>query len=1262
MGAGGSDYGSLAQGGFGQGFAQGVESGLEQYNKGVDKKTAQANMYLQNYIAPNIARLSKPIEFSPDDTEDERDTKIQMENARREQMNVLKGQAGKYLSTTQSPLSADEFIGLYYDPTTEIKAEDWAGIVGNRGKYKTVTGQLKELEAKIIETDPSSELYNVYMGQYNKIVQDNDYGGLYKQQHQGVEWSQVVGTPEETRARRVRTIEKANETKVNSVLSTLPDNDPTKIALNDAIAAGKNIYQVDPNTGKSILQLAVESIDVVALSEGVKKGDANAIRTLLYKADGMNADQIAELDDESERIVNSFRQYREKPESILTGPLKEIFNSLATSDLEITKAKNYITIQGKEIAIQTQKVFMGEIDMEAAFGELAQKGNKSVQNMRPQWEEQMKRKNPNITQEQLDQKWYDTVSVPLENYDKSVQNELDTAKQKLLGLDLANKQGVGDLVSKGQFHIQPFLTVDSNGNVTAIDKTHAGYKHLEAIYGGPIPDEVINQWAKNSYDYYNDADVQRNADLLSTQAGTRLTTAQATSAEAFAKYAGVKAQAEAGITLSQAVKELGVGIMDKPEWKDNGVKLFGEEGWNSMKTFMQTSEKFRRDEEAGQLTIMGQQISRNAIDEFDKVFSSPGALEVMLKKSPEEFAKWAKAAGITDVNGLRTVMKAYRDNYEEMRTLGPEQIRHSMWAEGQRIAQGAEANAIHWWQVQDDSAQGWEGLSIQRGRLDLDTWQAHDSSKQGWTSLDLAERKFGFEQTVWKDQVSFRDREAVLQHQEEAERIAQGWQGLGLQEADSIRDYDAQILGSVDASLERLGANLVSKTGEFQNFAATYQNGLYAGFLTTKVRFDPVKNSSGQIIGTKAVLISNNAADRTTFNTLNSGGALKQAEELMTPVLQTQSEIEAGNAHYQSLVQIAQSHAPYYQPPQGGTVNSPAGTATGNVDKFNAKNYISQAPTRGASGLATSVNKAVSGSYKVTAYSGMYLGGRCTTLLQAVYNDNLNIPNGMPTGNAKQFYNGLLNRGAISYGGGKRLTTADISKLPDGTLLYQDYGDPKVNHTAMVIGGVVVQSSDGNWNFKRMLGPVGYMDMGAFINTAPTYAAIPPASWYKNQGANPTAAPGARGGGQAPAAQPQQSTSGGGRTDLARSKYSTLDNQFNPDLTKLSGFLAGKLQANQGVRVTTKPGGNSGLTVQIGKDRYAMISDSKVAAQAIDVVASQFGIHYQSNTGKSLKTVYQSGAKGKNQVRYLLTTELKNSGYMGDVNGFLTRWFKERGW
>lgn len=1242
MGAGGqTDFGGLAQAGMGEGFAKGVESGLEQYNKGVDKKVAQANMYLNNFIAPNLERLSKPLPRpSADASPEEFDAWIKQETARRNQFDMVQGQAGNYLKITNSPLSVEEFTGLFYDSSSALDPEQFASIVQNQGKFNNLTTQLTGLRQKILEiedpTGKDKDLYDTYVNQYNTLIKDSGYAELYKTQR-GVDYVEMVGTEEETRARRMGRINRRDAQVLETALSVVEDP-AIQAKLQMLYQNGISLSTIDPDTGKTFLQGINNAIDLQSLETRIESGDEKAIISALQKISVMPDEEKALLTGQAAELWNQYNAYKTDPNSVPLGANKSAFQKLTLVDQSVTQGANTIKLQGIEYEIKGVTLANGQLDYLAAFGELAKNGNPAVLLAKPEFFARMREQNPNLTDEELETMFQSTVVDGLADYDKRMAQEFRLKEQTILEMDLNNNSVVYDRVEDGSFHLMGFFQTDADGNFVGVDKDNPMYQRILAANGGALSDEILRTWFNKSKENLSNKDTLTQQAVQRGAAEVRSARAQATVMEVEAKwadlfkseefkvlsseaqiakvnamFAGPMAQAELATAMGAAVEALGVGILDDPAWKTMLEDKLGVTGYANAKNYLTAREAYRVSSEENSLTIQGQQITKANNDEFDRMFANPRAWV----NQPEAVARIARAAGIDPAQAQAALAELAMEG-KTLTGLQIETLRFNMFAENQRL----------------DLEKA--GLQLQQDRFAWDqTTDARDYAR-GVYEFDTS---MEFQYTQFRADQSFRDRQFQYQVEQDIKDYGLRVRQLDLSEADSIRNFQAMFLSPLNQKLSITTEQLMTAQSDFKELV---NNNPAASFISTNITWVPQPDGT-----VKAV--PKNAAAQATFNTLNNNGTIAQIEEAKNRVVTLQAELDAGKALYDTVVAQGTELLGNFDVPSGPR-SMTASTAT--QTSFNPRTYASQAPTTHGRATANFVTRAAAGQFTST-YANIANPNYCTTFIQAYLGQTVNVPGGVPGGFGSSGANGLkaalVSRGATVKNGsgpGGRLTGNDIRKLPDGTLLFQNTGE-SAGHTAMVLNGMVVQNSIYT-NDKTLYGAIGVMDPDAFANTFYTSAVEIPESWKRNRGSTGVTPP--RGGSST--SSPSTPT-----RSANASRYTGLNNQFAPSLPSVGQFLSSKIGA--GVRMAASPGGASGLTYRVSNNRYAVISDSKVATQAVDVLATQFGSHYQSVTGTSLRSAYN---KNPQSVRNMLVTELKNAGYSGDLNGFVTRWFRSRSW
>lgn len=1240
MAAGGSDFSGLVQGGMGQGFAQGVQQGTDAYNRGVDRKTAQANTYLTQFIGPNLQRLSQGLPRpGPDATQDEWDKWVQAENARRGQLDVLFKQSDTYLKQTGSPVSAEEWRGLWYDPNSAVSAEDWNAISKDYASFRTVNGNVQRLQQELAKIDPveQPELYAQKKAQYDKYKKDNNYEARWSK-ITGASYVEFVGGEGETQARR-NDLMVANDQKLLSGLFNSSDPAISGLAR-QLFQAGKPLDSIDPSTGKPIRDTVMAMLDKEGLDNLIEKGGQEGIQAALQRIGAMTDAQRQDLTPQAAQLWNQFKAYQQDPNSIPIGPNKTVFNAYKQSDFKTTQEGQAVDQGALNLKLSSQALQQGVNNLtlsgqaidknkrDAIFeiGAQAAQGNALVGSMRSEFDGLL---GPEIPADVKDKLWDDGVIKPLQAYtDKQAQN-FKYVESQLVGMQLNNSNTLQDTITKGQFHLTGMFKVGADGK-TYIDKDSEVYKRVVQVQGNPS-DAALITWYDQSLKNYNNLDTKTQQDLRigaaqvrTAEANAKITEVDAHYASTFAdlkrkdmtysviqsrvqsEIAGAQAKGQMAVLMAQAVEQGGVGILDDPAFKADFTKaLGGDKAYAAAKSYLTAQQSYK-------LKAQQNQLMAQANDEFDRMFKSPEAMRMYLS-DPKKVEQIAKNAGLSPAAVKSALAQMISEN-KTMTDLQIKDMRFSIYAREQGLD-------LQWKQFYADQEQRTisNGFQFSQDKL---AWEQFADSKK------------------WRD----------VQWQADVMRDARDYRFRLTQQGDdraaSIRQYQAMFLGPLQESLQITQNQLATAQGEFNKML---EGTPYKDFVNSNITW--TRQSDGTYKASPK-----NAGAKATFDSLVRNGTISALEAGYTKVQGFQADLTAGQNIYQQLIQGGKDS---FGDGVGDmpTVPGRQGSVKPGGATLDFKAYKANPSSKQGDDIANFVISAANGQQSKT-YPNITAPGYCTTFVQAMMANVMNVPGGIPTGGingANGFWNGILAKGASQVkgtGAGGSLSVNDIKNLPDGTLLFQKDGT-REGHVAIVLNGVVVQNS--RYSDNKINGAIGTMSLQSFISAEDTFAVTIPSSWYKNGAGNitPVAKP----------ATPTGGTSGGNTAQPPRpvqGKYSNGDGGFRPDVVSITSTLGNQLnKSNSGVRMAASPGGNTGLTFQVAQGRYAVITNDNVARDAIGRVATQFGIHFSQQMGSPLSVAYR---RNPQQVRNALVVELKQAGFTGDINRYLDSWLKSKGW
>jgi len=1292
--AAGSDYGGLAQGQIGQGIAQGVQQGTDNYNKGVDRKAAQANTYLTNFIGPNLARLGRP-EPRPDADAPpaEHQAWARREAARINQLNTLLKQSQSYLKDTGSPLSEQEWAGLWYDPTSITDPQELAAIGANASTLTRINEQRNQhLQRLASITDVTSPAYAQALKEYNTFLTDSNYGAVYKSAT-GVDYREVVGTPEFIQASQKAKVKSADE---QWLLAMSRSSNPDIASMATQMLQNPN-FDLDVkvgDTGKSARSILQGLIKNEQLDEMITSGKAEDYATAIATLDNMAAtdpERFAALPASVKTFYTQVQAYRQGDTSKpISEPLKDALtkyklttNALTQSGLNIATSEQGLQLGAQRLRIGEQEYDLNEQRIDLTFGEAARDGNRAVLGMKDQF---MAGLPEGTTPEEAEKLWTDTVIKPLGDYQAKSDLAMKNSAENLLTMQGENlDREINRATKDGTFHLLmgTFVQNADGSERFVIDKNTQQYKNFVKQFGSEeLADAKIAAWAGQSRDVFNDLGTMRQNQAKMSAQNLRIATANAQTAEVEAKYADAfattdlankqyitaqnkvqaqiapaKARGELRQLMYEGVKQFGVGILDDPAFRaDFEAALGGPEAFNAAKSYLTAREKYERSVEKNQLTIQGQQIKAADADEFDRMFKSPQAIEMYLS-DPNKVAELAKRIGVDPQHAL-AALRQLRSENRTLNSLQVKSMRFDMYMRQQNLDLAVRSQNFSEYNANREFNRGvfvsdrafTEGQYIDR--RDFEYRQDRDEVADGFTMSGL-----NLQYAQFDDMRTFRNQQYNDDVARDARDYALRVRAQGASEADSVRQFQAMFLqplaSKIDIVQGQLGdaTDTVNKLLEDKELAAWNNGG---------IKWEKDKNglwvASGPVDPSKQ-----QAYDRMKPRIDQLTSAKNIVENLTV-------ELNEGKTLYTQIVTDAQrtlgggvENIPDNTKPYQGSVTDPKkGTQ-------NYKAYAQSAPTTGAAALATSVQKAINGQFAGTPYANMYTEGYCTTFIQAVMNDTMNVPGGVPKGGSRGalgFKDGLLAKGATQYPGSgpnSTLTQADIKNLPDGTLIVQDDGTTQ-GHIGMVLGGVIVQSSQ--YKDNKVRGAIGTMSVSSYVGAknlkgqaVKNYAIIVPNDWYKN--GNGTRNNNSGGGGtttgagsRTPAAAPAKPATG---------RYVNPDNTFKADMPAI-GQLVGRYEqkGGAGVRMVSSPGGKSGLSLKTGDNRYAYITNDAVAQQAVGAFVVQFGSYVKTAIpGGSIDAMFKAD---RTKARQSLITALSNAGFSGDIEKYVDKLIKAKKW
>lgn len=1290
MAAGNSDYGSLAQGGLGQGIAQGIQQGTDNYNKGVDRKAAQANLYLSNFIGPNLARLGRAEPRpGPDASAADIEAWAQRETARLTQLQTVLGQSEKYLKETGSPLSKEEWAGLWYDPASSNDPVKTAEVGKKALQLKGLDEQRQAHLNRIAQiTDPSSPLYKQAVDEYNAWLSKTGYAKLYKEVRD-VDYEEVVGTPAFAQAAQKAKLKARDEQMLTAMMGS----------TNGDISALAAAFMADPNfdldrpygdTGKTGRQLLLSMAKDDQLDEMVKSGKAEDVATAIATLDNMRTTdpkRFEALPDSVKVFYNQVEAYRRGDQTVtVSEPIKDALSRYKLTTNAVVQGELGITETKQRIKIGEQTYERNEQDKMLVYGAAARDGNYAVLALKSDFIADLPE---GTTPEEADRLWEATVRKPLADYQQKSDLAVKNSAANLVVMEGQElERVVNSAVKEGTFHLMyGYYKKDAAGNeVFVIDKSTNQYKNFLKAQGGDeaLADGKILGLAAMSKETFDGYTTQRkNAIAMSVQ-NLRIATANAQSAEVDAKYAEIfasnratsetynliqakvqaeiapaKARGELRQMMYQAVKQLGPQVMNNAAFRaDFEAALGGPEAYEAARKYLTARDTYERAVEKNQLTIQGQQIKAADADEFDRMFKSPQAIEMYLS-DPDKVAELARKNGINPVHALAALTQLRKEN-RTLSDLQARSIRFEMYARQQGIDLAVRSQNFQEFSTNREYNRGVfvsdrafeEGQYIDRRNFEYQGQR--DEIEDGFTASGLNLKWAEFD-----DMTTFRNLKYNNDLIIEGRNYALEVRRLNVSEAEGIRQFQAMFLTPLAAKIDIV-------QGQFEtaqdNINKLLQDPILAKWNSTGINW--VQDPKTGLWSAAGPTDPKNQAEF-----LRMKPKIDELTRAKNIAQNLSIELDEGKSLYTSIVTEGQKvlgssvmNIPDTSKEYQGSVTDPKkGTQ-------NYKVYAQNAPTTGAAALSTAVQKAMNGGYAGSPYSNMYSKGYCTTFIQGVLNDTMNIPGGMPQGGSRGalgFRDALLAKGAIMFpGSGKmnELTQADIKNLPDGTLIFQEDGTTQ-GHVGMVLGGVIVQSS--KYADNKVRGAIGTMSASAYVGAknaqgkpVRNFAVILPDSWYKNGNSainnSGGGAPKTGGGKQTPA--PQQPTA-----KQTPSKYMSASGDFTPDMPVIGALVGKYLQkGGAGVSMRSSPGGKSGLTIKTGKDSYAYISNDAVAYQAVGAFVIQYSNYVTAFTGGG--TLEGSFAANRQKARQALINALRTAEFSGDIEKYVDKLIKAKGW
>jgi hypothetical protein len=1352
----GSDFSGVAQGGIGKGFAQGVQQGTDAYNKGVDRKAAQANTYLTQFIGPNLQNLSKGLPRpAPGAPQAEVDAWIKAEDARRRQQQLLLTQSEKYLKATGSPISAEEWAGLFYDPNSALSAEEWGNISKNYGKFSGADANVKKMQAELVKLDPTSEAFKVKKAEYDKYIADTGYADSWKAIY-GVDYKEFVDSDDFTKAVRKDKVRSNDETYLTGIMSNAQDPNLRAQAA-QLLQNGIQLDALDPKTGKSYRVGFDTAIDSEGLDNFINSGSPEGINSALQRILNMSEEQKASLSGGALNLWNDYQQFLTDPSQLKNGPNKTAFLGYKKVEQEVVQQANSIKLQnqtftyGEEAYKQIQQqnkllgINIGQAERENIwkFGALALEGNQAVRGSKSAFMDLLP---ADMSQADKDKLWEQSVEKPLTDFEAKQTLTVKTAQENLLSMTAGRvKDSTNSLITninEGLFHLTDVFTTDAQGN-RIVNTDSETYKNLQSI-GINVTPAVLLAQAKESELNLAAKGTTRQQQLEQGAANLRLTeqnienvTTQNRWAEKFnqqkwtagnyanviaaadSEVAGAKAKGQLSLLMGEIVKQNGVEVMDDPEfikmfsgalgsdaaYAKAKIRLTANQVYedkirtNTLKTQDQTIIQGDK-----QITIMGQQITAQQNDEFDRMFKSPESIRAYLA-DPNKVAAIARAAGISPTHAM-SVLTQLDTEKRTLNDLSIRQIRFSMYAQQQNIDLGVRSANLADARFVYDKNQTVADNKYREAVFNFNkrTQEADERYRNGRATAQDFQWLAGFNQGVYEYDTTTeegrrryeQDRNDALNQNEITNGFRSAEQNLAWnqwQDQKTFRDksYNDDFLkdardfayrqqkDSVDAGLMNKQINsmyLTPLAGKINIVEG--QLDLANKDLTTAVASRPGldKLYSGGIKWTKGkdgfyVAELSNPAASEQFNMFKLNGGLAAVEAAYNRTKVLNEELEEGKGLYTQLIDQFTAGGSFgaggiqtQQPIPQGQLTTKGTTPT----KTDLKAYQQTAPTKQGAAIASAWNSAVSGGMSKT-YSNITTEGYCTTAIQAVLGTVANVPGGMPTGGtegANGFMKGIIQKGATMFtgtGANGSVSVNDISKLPDGTLLFQKDGTT-MGHVAMVVGGVVVQNS--GYKDNKLSGAIGTMAFKDFVTArdTQTYAVQIPDKWYKGGvGPNGAAVSVATPGGTTPATKTtpttKTTTPTTGVGTVGKSPYSSSDGNFTPALPKVAEYISKNITATGGVSIKANDKDQTGLTLKVGEGRYARITSDAVALNAIGIIGGQFGIHTLRTDG----TDFAKAAKASPvEAAAIFATQLKNAGFTGDIGRYVNMYFRKKGW
>lgn len=699
MSAGGSDFSGVAQGGIGQGFANGVESGLNQYNKGLDRKQQQAHTMLNNFVAPNLARLGKPIPMpDTDDPELLRQWKA-AEDARQTGLSAATKQAEGLLKQLGSPMDINQFTALYYDPATAVDTEAQVTARGNIGRFAELEERRKALYNKLVSMPENTEGYQEMFKQYNQFITD-EYNPVYKG-IRGRDYQNDVNDPTVWAGIRNREALKTNNRTYLTNAATVTGDPQIERLLSDPDV---NLNETIPGTNMTWRQYIDAKVDSVGLDNLLKQGDTASVTALIGRLQVMPDDKRMELSADLKMFWSNVLKEQQTPGSSGNLAIQSAVGSFVKQAAEVQQAVNTVKIQGLDMtyreesitqirgAIKLQDFQIDNNQREAVyrFGALALEGNRAVLSGRADFDALL----GDMPKEEKDRLWTESVVNPLREYDKKQAQSFEAVRVQIDGMKLNQASQYQELAQKGM--LQFVIPRDENNKII---RSGMFWQNALQAYGGDadLAERELNRQISVSISNFDNFNAKTQQDLTLGAAQVRVTEANATQAEARAEYAkdfaaleyetavttearnkvgltndqittqrqnvgleadkvgleqakvnldiskvdqrlaALRGTAQAGEYLSVMVEKLGVNSLNNPEVQKLLVREFGEAGAANVKKYL--TDQAAWDESVKKSQALGQKVAT-----FNAMFDSPATIRAF-SQNPGQVAEIAKAVG-----------------------------------------------------------------------------------------------------------------------------------------------------------------------------------------------------------------------------------------------------------------------------------------------------------------------------------------------------------------------------------------------------------------------------------------------------------------------------------------------------------------------------------------------------------------------------------------------------------------------------------------